>query len=40
LQKQEVEQIIGEVTPSEMWRIEDAKQELLARFWAEGAGDE
>jgi phage anti-repressor protein len=40
LQKQEVEQIIGEVSPTEMWRIEDAKQELLARFWAEGAGDE
>jgi hypothetical protein len=39
-QKQEVEQIIGEVSPTQMWRIEDAKQELLARFWAEGVGDE
>ncbi|QLE42277.1 hypothetical protein FD723_18835 [Nostoc sp. C052] len=39
-QRQEMEQIIGEVTPSETWRIEDAKQELLARFWAEGANDE
>ncbi|MDM9583070.1 hypothetical protein [Nostoc sp. GT001] len=35
-QRQEVEQIIGEVTSVEIWRIEDAKQELLARFWAEG----
>ncbi|MEH1777077.1 hypothetical protein [Nostoc sp.] len=35
-QRQEMERIIGEVTPSEIWRIEDAKQELLARFWADG----
>ncbi len=40
LQRQEVEQIIGEVSVSETWRIEDAKQELLARFWAGGANDE
>jgi phage anti-repressor protein len=35
-QRQEMERIISKATPSEAWRIEDAKQELLARFWAEG----
>ncbi|BBD69552.1 KilA-like protein [Nostoc commune NIES-4072] len=35
-QKQEMERIIDKITPAEIWRIEDAKQELLQRFWAEG----
>jgi phage anti-repressor protein len=39
-QRQEMERIIGEVTPSEIWRVEDAKQELLQRFWAEGDDNE
>lgn len=38
-QRQEMEQIIG-VTPTDAWRIENAKQELLARFWALEVGDE
>ncbi|QKQ75574.1 hypothetical protein [Nostoc sp. TCL240-02] len=39
-QRQEMERIVGEVTPSETWRIDDAKQELLARFWAEGGAND
>ena len=39
-QRKEMERIIGEVTPAETWKIEDAKQELLQRFWAQEAGDE
>ncbi|MEH2393706.1 MAG: hypothetical protein V7K21_19265 [Nostoc sp.] len=39
-QRHEMERIIGKVTPTEMWRLEDAKQELLQRFWAERASDE
>ncbi len=35
-QKQECLRIIGDVSPAELWRIEDAKQELLERFWAAG----
>ncbi|MEH1902507.1 MAG: hypothetical protein V7L04_14080 [Nostoc sp.] len=38
-QRQEVEQIIGEVTSTEIWRIEDTKQELLQRFWADAGED-
>jgi phage anti-repressor protein len=34
-QRQEVERIIGEISHEETWRIEDAKQELLARFWGQ-----
>lgn len=39
-QRREVEQIIGQISPSEIWRIEDAKQELLQRFWEREACDE
>ena len=33
-QKQECLRITSEISSSELWRIEDAKQELLERFWA------
>lgn len=32
-QRQEVDRIVGEVSHEEAWKLEDAKQELLARFW-------
>ncbi|WP_375491167.1 hypothetical protein [uncultured Nostoc sp.] len=38
-QRREMERIIGEVTSAEIWRIEDAKQELLERFWADAGED-
>jgi DNA-damage-inducible protein D len=40
-QQAELKRVAGEIPSKEMWRIEDAKQEMLARFWAqEGGKDE
>ncbi|MFK0733797.1 MAG: hypothetical protein ACFKPT_02510 [Gloeotrichia echinulata GP01] len=39
-QKQEVERIVGEVPPTQIWKIEDAKQELMQRFREQEACDE
>ncbi|MBO3463828.1 BRO family protein [Aetokthonos hydrillicola] len=35
-QHSEVEQLVGEVSSEEKARVEAAKQDILARFWAEG----
>ncbi len=34
-QRAEVEKLVGEVSLEQKWKLEDVKQELLARFWAE-----